>query len=154
MTLNRTNWKNTRDRLLQINSVFWSSVIYVFLDWKRSSGWLESWLIGVLLRILITQMIFFNQGMLLLGSNHVLGYRGFQLPMANYSKCMKEVQSGETDVGSSYRQWTEHRINQGTEFKIGVSLWRKKSLFGKKTSSECYQWTLQKMIFFSVAEAS
>ena len=34
---------------------------------------------------------------------HVLGYRGFQLTMANYSKCMKEVQSGEIDVGSSQR---------------------------------------------------
>ena len=53
---------------------------------------------------------------------HVLSYRGFQLPMANYSKCMKEVQSGEIDVGSSYRQSTEHRSNQGTELKIGVSL--------------------------------
>jgi len=32
---------------------------------------------------------------------HVLSYRGFQLPMANYSKCMKEVHAGEFDVGSS-----------------------------------------------------
>ena len=30
MTLNRTNWKNTRDRLLQINSMFWSMVLYSF----------------------------------------------------------------------------------------------------------------------------
>ena len=74
------------------------------LDWKRSSGWLESWeglllvtnvsttcaeaifrvkwlphrlskrqsLTTVLLRTPITQMIFFNQGILLLGSNHFL----------------------------------------------------------------------------------
>ena len=49
---------------------------YTFLDWKRSSGWLESWegllLTTVLLRTPTTQMIFFNQGMLLLGSNHFL----------------------------------------------------------------------------------
>ena len=44
---------------------------------KRSSGWLESWgglQSTVLLRTPITQMIFSNQGMLLLGSNHFLIY--------------------------------------------------------------------------------
>ena len=70
-----------------------------FLDWKISSGWLESWeglllvtdvsttcaeailriflskrqsLTTVLLRTPVTHMIFFNKGMLLLGSNHFL----------------------------------------------------------------------------------
>ena len=77
-----------------------------YLDWKRSSGWFESWE-GLLLRPMfrqpvrkpssqsrwlphrlskcqsqttvlqrtpITQMIFFNQGTLLLGSNHFLSF--------------------------------------------------------------------------------
>ena len=54
-------------------------LFYFYRDWKRSSGWLESWeglllvsLTTVLLRTPITQMIFFNHGMLLLGSNHFL----------------------------------------------------------------------------------
>ena len=87
---------------------FYSSTHFCYFDWKRSSGWLESWeglllvtdisttclevifrvkwlwgwhphrlskrqsLTTVLLRTPITQMIFFNQGMLLLGSNHLL----------------------------------------------------------------------------------
>ena len=41
-----------------------------FLDWKRSSGWLESW--EVLLWTPIPEMIFFNPGMLLLGTNRFL----------------------------------------------------------------------------------
>ena len=44
-----------------------------YLDWKRSSGLLDLLpLTTVLLRTPIAQMIFFNQGMLLLGSNHFL----------------------------------------------------------------------------------
>ena len=48
-----------------------------YLDGKRSSEWLESWQglllpTTALLRTPVTQMIFFNQGMLLLVSNHFL----------------------------------------------------------------------------------
>ena len=44
-----------------------------YLDWKRSSKWLESW--GGLLGTKNHPNDLFNQGMLLLGLNHFLIYK-------------------------------------------------------------------------------
>ena len=43
-------------------------------DGFHTGCWNVNWLITVLLSTSITQMIFFNQGMLLPGSNHFLTY--------------------------------------------------------------------------------
>ena len=73
--------------------------INIYRDWKRSSGRLESWegLLLVLLRTPIIQMIFFNPGMLLLGSNHFLNkhliHVNKRLPTDNLLECKETLEA-------------------------------------------------------------